>query len=272
MATVGIDAGASGTSGTAATKFERAYLQLYEPSRDATLHKPGAKLDRVEFQFNPRELTLAKQASWAREKAAGSAVSAAPQFLGPDPSTLNLEMFLDASEKHDKSVVDTVDVLFRCCVPTAQSHDQDRGSPPWVIFRWGGITGFLSYIASVSARYTLFTPEGVPIRAVVAVVLKEIAGEPPRQNPTSGGLVPRRRHVMADGDTLAGLAYREYGRADLWRAVARANDIDDPFRIRTGTTILLPAVAELTTGAPPTGTRPPEPVQGTQEAVADAAR
>jgi len=97
----------------------------------------------------------------------------------------------------------------------------------------------------VSAKYTLFTSGGGPIRAVVSVVLEELSGDPSGQNPTSGGLVPRRVHVMAEGDTLPALAYGEYGRPDLWRAVAAANGIDDPFRVRLGTAVMLPAVEEL---------------------------
>lgn len=243
MAKVAMDAAAAG-AGTP-TKFEKAYLQLYEPSRDGSLAKPGAALQRVAFQFNPKELTIAKTAKWTRSTGTGNTRSGPPQYQGPEPSKLNLEMFLDASDTQDDSVVKTVELLLGCCVPTSSSHDQKRDSPPWAVFRWGGITGFLAYISSVSAKYTLFTGSGVPIRATVTVVLEELAGQPPGQNPTSGGLVPRREHVMAEGDTLPALAYREYGRPDLWRALAAVNGIDDPFRIRLGSTVLLPAVEEI---------------------------
>jgi nucleoid-associated protein YgaU len=101
----------------------------------------------------------------------------------------------------------------------------------------------------VQVKYTLFTAAGVPVRAPCTVALEEIAGDPPKQNPTSGGLVPRRVHVLIEGETLAGIAYNEYGNASLWRAVAAANRIDDPMRLRPGTSVLLPAVNELPSGA-----------------------
>lgn len=246
---VAINSVSSSTGSSAPTKFEQAYLQLYEPSRDGSLSQPGAPLDRIDFQFNPTELTVAKAAKWARATGTGNRSSGPPQYQGPEPAKLDLEMFLDASDNHDDSVVRKVELLLSCCVPTASSHSQNRDSPPWVIFRWGGITGFLAYVSSVSARYTLFSSGGVPIRAVVTLTLEELSGAPPGQNPTSGGLVPRRIHVMGQGDTLAGLAYREYGTAALWRAIAEANGIDDPFRIPAGRTILLPAAEELITPA-----------------------
>ena len=88
-------------------KLEHAYLQLHEPSKDGSLAKPGAELDRIDFQFNPKELTLASRPSWARETGKGNKKSSPPQYKGPQPSKLTLEMFFDASDTQDDSVVKT---------------------------------------------------------------------------------------------------------------------------------------------------------------------
>ncbi len=228
-----------------AASMQHAYLQLYEPSKDGSLAKPGPELSKIHFQFNPKELSLEKSAEWSKPRSRGSRKSSPPQYTGPNPSKLSLEMFLDASDSHDDSVVQGVEMLFACCVPTDDSHAQKKGSPPWVQFRWGSLTGFLAYVTSVTAKYTLFTVQGLPIRAVCTVALAELSGEPSRQNPTSGGRVPHKEHVMVDGESLAGIAYREYSDPALWRKVAELNGIDDPFRVRAGTRLLLPTLTEL---------------------------
>lgn len=235
--------------GEEALKLSHAYLELFEPSKDGSLDKAGPQLGRIDFQFNPKELSLGKAASWTRQTAKANQKAGPPQYNGPMPSKLSLEMFFDASGKQDEAVVQRVEKLFSCCVPTDASLKQNKGSPPWVLFRWGKLTGFLAYVASVQVKYTLFTAAGLPVRATCTVSLEEIAGDPPKQNPTSGGLVPRREHVLIEGDTLAGIAYNEYGNASLWRAVAAANGIDDPMRLRSGTSVLLPAVNELPSAA-----------------------
>ena len=240
----------SGKGGAGALNLSKAYLELREPSKDGSLDKGGPPIGRIEFQFNPKELSMGKAASWTRETAKANQKAGPPQYKGPMPSKLTLEMFFDASAKQDNSVVKRVEQLFACCVPTDDSLKQNKGSPPWVIFRWGELTGFLAYLASVQVKYTLFTAAGLPIRATCTVTLEQIAGAPPKQNPTSGGLVPRRVHVLIEGDTLAGIAYNEYGDASLWRAVAAANRIDDPMRLRPGTSVLLPAVSELASTTP----------------------
>ena len=56
--------------------------------------------------------------------------------------------------------------------------------------------------------------------------------------------MPRRVHVVVQGDNLAGIAYAEYGNAAHWRAIAIANSIDDPMRLRPGTRLLLPTADE----------------------------
>jgi nucleoid-associated protein YgaU len=46
---------------------------------------------------------------------------------------------------------------------------------------------------------------------------------------------------MVAGDTLASIAYNEYGSAAGWRRIADANPfIDDPMRVKPGTTLVIP--------------------------------
>src|SRR4051794_7377997 len=115
-----------------------AYLQFYTPGN--TVAAEGGPLGKVEFQFNPKELTLAKSATWRREAGEGNAKSSPPQYKGPQPSKLALEMFFDASDTQDSSVVQRVEMLFAACTPTKESLGKDQSSPPWVRFKWGGIT------------------------------------------------------------------------------------------------------------------------------------
>jgi hypothetical protein len=217
---------------------------VHEPGSGTTA-SPGAVRGEIDFQFNPRELTMAKAARWKRDTQRTAKKSGVPEFTGAEPSKLTLEMFFDATEKMDDAVVKSVEQLFECCVPTNQSLKQKKGSPPWVIFRWGGLTGFPAYISSVSAKYTLFTPTGTPVRAICTVTLEEIAGEPAGQNPTSGTLAPQDTHVLVEGETLQSVAYHHYGDASRWRLIAEANGIDDPMRLAVGSTLMVPDLTDV---------------------------
>lgn len=232
-------------SSGAPSNLQKASLQVHQPPKAGSTAQPGGVLFEIKFQFNPKELSLTKNAKWQRDAQPNAKKSGPPQFKGSDPCKLALEMFLDATDTMDDKVVKTVEQLFSCCVATEDSRQQGKGSPPWVIFKWGGMTGFPAYVASVAAKYTLFTPGGIPVRAVCTVNLEEIAGEQSGQNPTSGALAARDEHLLIAGDTLQSLAYQAYGNAELWRVIADANDIDDPMRLRPGTRLLVPALEEI---------------------------
>jgi nucleoid-associated protein YgaU len=190
-------------------------------------------------------VTIQKAAKWERKTAKGAKKAGPPEFTGAEPCKLTLEMFFDASGKQDGSVVKAVEELFACTVPTEESAGQKKPSPPLVVLHWGAIASFPAFVTSVSAKYTVFASNGTPIRATCSVGMEEMPGAERPQNPTSGALSARRSHQLVEGDSLASLAYREYGDPALWRLLAEVNDIDDPARLRPGTTLVVPALADV---------------------------
>lgn len=229
---------------TSSESLAHAEIELLQPGK--TPGVPGAPIGTIAFQLNPKELTMTKSASWKAEKQKKAASAPPATYQGPDAQKLSVEMFFDDTRGGGgDSVVARVEKLFSACVPTDESRQGERPSPPWVRFKWGVLAGFVGYIKSVSAKYTLFSPTGTPLRAVCTVALEEIAAEPGKQNPTSGGLRPRRVHTIREGDTLAAIAYREYGNPALWRQIAEVNGIDDPMRLAPGRPVFLPAAEEL---------------------------
>jgi nucleoid-associated protein YgaU len=153
-------------------------------------------------------------------------------------------MFFDASDGQG-NVVDAIEDLFRCCVPTDDSVLNKKAAPPLVRLNWGSVVSFPGFITSVQAKYTLFSADGTPIRATCNVSMEEMPGDPLGQNPTSGALHAHTVHTVVAGDSLASIAYHEYGNPAMWRPLAAVNDIDDPIRLRVGVTLILPSAAEL---------------------------
>jgi hypothetical protein len=224
---------------------QNASLKMYEPKPDGSGTKPGGQLGSIDFQFNPKEVTISKTAKWDRSPTKGSKKSGPPQFIGPEPCKLTLEMFFDAGINSEQKVVENVEKLFSCCIAEEKTLNDKKPMPPLVQFEWGGIISFPAYVSQVNVKYTRFASNGVPIRAVCTVNLEEMPPGDPKQNPTSGVLAVERVHTMVAGDHLALVAYKEYGSAGMWRPLAAYNGIDDPMRIADGTQILLPAADAL---------------------------
>lgn len=237
-------AGASSTA-TGSDQIVHAELEMFEPTTAPGGAKPGSSLGSIDFQFNPKEVTITKAARWENKPNKGAAKAGAAEFMGAQPCTLSVEMFLDATADHGDSVATGVDRLMSCCVPTSSTSGGPKAVPPLVVFKWGGLTSFPGYITKVTAKFVLFAANGTPLRAVCTVEIEEMPGGKGGQNPTSRAAAARRTHVVVAGESLALLAHREYGNPVYWRAIAHFNGIDDPMRIRSGTTLRLPGVDDL---------------------------
>lgn len=219
--------------------MEKAYIALKQPSGSGG----GGTLGQVKFQFNPKEYTVQKTASWKTNPAKGAKTTAMPEFTGAEPSSMTIEIFLDAGESSSGDITKDIETLFKCCTPEPSSREK-HPSPPFVVFGWGPRISFDAFVKKVSAKYTLFKPDGTPARAVCSVDLQELPKDPKKQNPTSGGLATLRSHTVVAGDSLPSIAQQEYGEPGLWRAIAVANGIADPLRLATGTTLRIPPAEE----------------------------
>jgi Contractile injection system tube protein len=156
---------------TAPSGLEKAYLSFLEPKPSGT--RPSTTVNgasRVEFKFNPKEYSIQKSAEWTRKPATGAKQTSPPEFTGSQPRQLSLEMFLDESESSG-DVSRDIETLFACLTPLPRTLSDQKPVPPFVQFGWGRKVLFTAFLKSVSARYTLFRPDGSPIRAVCTVSL-----------------------------------------------------------------------------------------------------
>ena len=238
---------AKGSKGGAGKSLVRATLAIHEPPV-GTSTTPGGLIKSFGFDFNPSQLQLGRRAQWKVTPTAAVRDGSKPEFMGPEPREMTVEIFLDTSdEPGSNSVLKKVESLLECCETTAKSIAAEQPSPPWVVFQWGSFSTarFTSYVSSVDVTYSLFGTTGVPIRATCRLHLHEIPSKTQGQNPTSGALTAQRVHRVVAGDSLQSLAWREYGDTAAWRAIAEANDIDDPTRLPTGVELVLPAAGEV---------------------------
>jgi len=113
-------------------------------------------------------------------------------------------------------------------------------APPIVRFTWDTQI-FRGVMESCNVTYLMFTPEGIPLRAKVAVTLKEYRPveiqlkDPPRSSPDV-----EKQYVVRRGDTLSNIAAGVYRDSGVWRAIASANRIRDPRTLEPGRVLMLP--------------------------------
>lgn len=200
--------------------------------------------EELSFHYNPETLQVVKTADWHKPRVPAKDNIAEPEFVGCTGRTLNLTLLLDGVDSRGNDVAADVETLLRWTRATPESHRRYTPQPPLMRLHWGGHQYFPGYLSRVDVTYTVFSPDGAPLRAKVVIAMEEVPEPAKRQNPTSGGVPDRRAVTLRGGDSLASLASAEYGDPNLWRALALANGIDDPARVSAGTPLVVPPLAE----------------------------
>ena len=105
------------------------------------------------------------------------------------------------------------------------------------------VNGFRCILESIKQKFTLFSSEGVPLRATLTVTLREYRTLND-QLKRLGLSSPDRTHahVLSQTDSLASIAERYYDRPGDWRPIADNNAISDPRRLSAGRILEIPRV------------------------------
>lgn len=220
------------------TAFTKAILKFLEPSTSG----PEKTIHTETFDFNPKEFALTRSAKWNTPEGTKSGVTPA-EYNGPNPSSITVEVFLDETDQENGDISKKVEIFLDATNPTQNGKFKNLPSAPFVRFQWGTRISFKGYLESVAVKYSLFRPNGNPVRGTATLTIKEFATPKKGTNPTSGGEPGTTQHRVKAGDTLPSIAYAEYGDANEWRRIANSNaSIDDPMRLRPGTSVLIPPI------------------------------
>jgi hypothetical protein len=218
----------------------------------------NAEFPAIPVQFNPTEFTLNKATQTAEIGIPGLDMPVL-QFVRGQTETLTLDLFFDTTDSGMAGddvipVTERTDLFYQMIKIDRKTH-----APPVVRFTWGGDSsfpganldgrwfsqrrsnGFHCIVDSVRQKFTLFSPEGVPLRATLTVSLKEYKTLE-EQVHELGLESPDRTHsyVVQQGDTLSRIAADHFNDASQWRAIAEQNDLDNPLEMQPGKILEVP--------------------------------
>jgi hypothetical protein len=211
-------------------------------------------MDFVEVQFNPTEFSLEKGAQIAEIGIPGID-SPMLQFVRGQNEKLTVELFFDTTE-HGMGAGATSVTTLTDPVYSMIKIEPTRHAPPIVTFMWNsnfpganlssfsgsqGRNEFCGLVESIRQKFTLFSPEGVPLRATLTLTLREYKTLDKQLDQLNLSSPDRTHgHITQQGETLAQIAYRYYRRVGDWREIADRNNIEDPRRLPSGITLAVP--------------------------------
>lgn len=211
----------------------------------------------IPVQFNPATLrvTLANTLK-ADSRSGGGSTGAAAQYIDKSESTLAVELVFDTSVAREGVSADTDVRLQTQRIAAAFMQPQDAGgsqprAPGRCRFQWGRFQ-FTGMVSSYTETLDFFAPEGIPLRATLALTLKEdryqfdfnpdAAQAAARPTPQFAAGADRQTPEVA---AAAGLHPRD------WRVIADFNRLDNP-RMTAGVGVLIPVTGTggVTRGRP----------------------
>jgi hypothetical protein len=200
----------------------------------------------IPVQFNPSEYTLTKGAQIA-EIAIPGIDAPILQFVRGQTQTLSMELFFDTTQMGmgEAPVLDVrmlTEPVFQLVKIQAKTH-----APPRVRFFWGLGLSFRAIVDSIQQKFTLFNPAGIPLRATLTVSFKEYQTlEEQLQRLNLQSADHSKKRLIKRGETLALIAYQEYGDSMEWRRIFEEPRnlalIPDPRRLQPGIEIVIPNI------------------------------
>jgi hypothetical protein len=220
-----------------------------EKIRITPLKRGNPQIDQaIEVLFNPASYTVSKTVAYTPMESGGARRLNAPRlkFSGGGSRTLTLDLFYDVTEPVSigglpMPVGDVREQTNRIVALTRLSA-QGR-APPVLEVSWGDAGPahsdfpFQGVITSLTQTFTMFEESGVPLRATLGISFLEFDGSAPASTSSSAGTVTG---MVRAGDRLEGLAGVHFNDPARWRAIAKANGIDDPRRLAIGRRLSVP--------------------------------
>lgn len=212
----------------------------------------------LSVQYNPAEFTLNKGVQIADISIPGLD-QPIQQFVRGQTETLALELFFDTTEAgmgdDARSVTEETDKFYQLIKIDRKTH-----APPVCRFIWGKTgfpganmteqwssqkreNGFQCIVESVRQRFTVFSPIGMPLRAILSVTLREYKTlEQQVDQIRFESADHTHTHIVERGDTLSRIAAETYGDPRKWRPIAEHNGIVDPLDLPLGMALEIPPI------------------------------
>ncbi len=213
--------------------------------------KASIKVGDKEYKclYNPSDLKITRTVEHTEKKILGHGFPKL-QYTHANSAILTFKLFFDtysAGIETGNPDLETNNALVTESKPAVTKYtddivklveiDSEKHEPPEVIFEWGE-NQFKGYIIQIVEVYTLFSPSGIPLRATLDITMKSSEEKKIVLNSAD-----RTKHrAVKSGEMLYSFAHTAYGDCAEWRRIAEVNGIDNPRLLKSGESIVIPAI------------------------------
>jgi LysM repeat protein len=202
----------------------------------------GSAAETFTVMFNPNTYTQKYEVEYQDRQGQGDTGS--PQVFGKiKPQEYTFEFLFDGTG----TVADPIDVqeTVERFLTVSGKHDGEIHRPLYLKLSWGALLS-KCVLKSAEITYTLFKPDGYPLRAKVKATFAENVEDALRvaeERRSSPDLT--HVHVVKRGEHLSLLANQYYGDPSRYLQVAQYNHLANFRRLELGQTLAFPPIKNL---------------------------
>ncbi len=206
------------------------------PGKIVNVTKPSQP--SADFMFNPTDYTINKTNSYSPGSGGTGQTTPNVTFTQGQPRTLALSLWFDTFSDGPSAAPVTDHTAPLWAMMDVKNGD---GAPPIVEFQWGSVH-FKAVITSLSEKFMLFQPDGTPVRAMVTVNLQEKPDDAAASSSAAGASAGSSASpastttavTTSSDQPLHVIAANVTGDPANYRAIASANNIDNPLKVKNG--------------------------------------
>lgn len=194
---------------------------------------------KISVPFNPDALTHNRKAQVTQDNGSNTA-GAQTATKGKSPDTLSFDLYFDGTGAIPGSgdVKSWVDSLYGVCI----EYDTDDHQENVLMVQWNSFN-MTCMCESFNTSYTLFKPDGTPLRAKVSLSFTEYT-KPEIEENTTGNNSPdmTEAELIREGDSLPNMCLDKYDSIGQYINVARYNGLVNFRKLETGSNLILPPI------------------------------
>jgi hypothetical protein len=213
---------------------------------------PASQKSEMTVYINPEQYSRAYKILYNDTQSQGSS-QGAPDYNRTLADVVTFQLIFDGTGVVPHTVPGVIPYMqdgivtqINLFLQLAFDYDGDIHSPNFIQLSWGTLV-FNCRLSTLNITYTLFKPDGTPLRAKADVTFVEYQA-PPETAQEDNALSPDLSRVVTvrAGDTLPLLCYRIYGSSVYYTEVAQVNGMGGFRELIPGMQILFPPLSDST--------------------------
>lgn len=170
------------------------------------------------------------------------------KYIGSNPGSLNIDTTLDGTGLVEEIEYGGLPKYVDDLLSLIYDYNSEAHRPLYLKVEWGSVfrdaakrSIFRGQLSSCTVNYTLFSHDGVPLRAKLSLSLVQALSKSDTSK-MQGEKSPDMSHVITvrQGDKLPALCKDIYGSGKYYLQIARINGLNNLFNLRPGQQLYFP--------------------------------